>query len=78
MARPHKMSAAIHSLLFYETDARRSTGLDALNPDGLEFLHLSLGVPITFVLATQTDIYRKPNAGMWNFLVEHLSPGVKP
>lgn len=37
-----------------------------------------LGVPITFVLATQTDIYRKPNAGMWNFLVEHLSPGVKP
>mmetsp|Transcript_20548 Transcript_20548/g.57281 ORF Transcript_20548/g.57281 Transcript_20548/m.57281 type:complete len:356 (-) Transcript_20548:459-1526(-) len=36
------------------------------------------GVQAVVLLATQKDNLRKPEAGMWNFLCEHLSPDAKP
>ena len=37
------------------------------------------GIPdITVLMATRDDEFRKPNAGMWTFFVEHLNGGVEP
>lgn len=29
-------------------------------------------------MATQQDVYRKPERNMWDFLVEHANKGVQP
>ncbi|KAF5842204.1 hypothetical protein DUNSADRAFT_8604, partial [Dunaliella salina] len=36
------------------------------------------GVQAVVLVATQKDTLRKPEAGMWNFLCDHLSPDAKP
>ena len=36
-----------------------------------------LAVPITIMVATDHDDYRKPRWGMWNYTVDHIMGGVK-
>jgi len=37
-----------------------------------------LGVPVQIFMALQKDEYRKPETGMWQYMVEHCNDGIQP
>lgn len=39
---------------------------------------LQLGVPVQIFMALQKDEYRKPETGMWQYMVEHCNDGIQP
>lgn len=39
---------------------------------------LQLGVPVQIFMAPQKDEFRKPETGMWKWMVEKCNDGIEP
>ena len=55
-------------------EAGHTTAADLKKKFGM--IQKALGIPMTFLAATHSDMYRKPTTGMWDYLEKQLCEGV--
>mmetsp|Transcript_24780 Transcript_24780/g.58997 ORF Transcript_24780/g.58997 Transcript_24780/m.58997 type:complete len:290 (+) Transcript_24780:447-1316(+) len=82
---PNKMKRCLDegfSLVIFSNQGTIKSALDGKaasnSKNRVDQILLKIGLPVQVFFATQKDEYRKPNTGMWEFMVSHCNCGLQP